>query len=104
MDRIGAVATLAVLASTLSIACGSSAPDHASIDAGAEPASDAPSETPRASEHDLLRPGLTVEEAAHVLWLLTNFDAFDVLYTGRGLSLEAVVEVLTTTAERSLYR
>lgn len=58
----------------------------------------------RLAEHDLLRPGLTVEEAAHVLWLLTSFDAFDVLYTGRGLSLEAVVEVLTTTAERSLYR
>ena len=37
----------------------------------------------------------TAEEAAHVLWLLTSFDAFDLLYTGRGLSLDEVVEILT---------
>jgi AcrR family transcriptional regulator len=53
---------------------------------------------------DLLRPGLSVDEAAHVLWLVTSFDAFDVLYSGRGLPVDAVVEILTTTAERSLYR
>ena len=52
----------------------------------------------------LLRPDITAEEAANVLWLLTSFDGFDVLFTGRGLSLEAVVDVLTAMAERSLYR
>ena len=49
-------------------------------------------------------PDITTEDAAHVLWLLTSFDGFDALFTGRGLSLEAVVEVLTAMAERSLYR
>ena len=39
-----------------------------------------------------------------MLWLLTSFDAFDLLYTGRGLSLDEVVEILTETAERSLLR
>jgi hypothetical protein len=38
-----------------------------------------------------------------VLWLVTSFDAFDVLYSGRRLPLDAIVEILTTTAERSLY-
>ena len=47
---------------------------------------------------------ISEEDAAHVLWLLTSFDSFDLLYTGRGLPLDDVVEVLTTTAERSLYR
>jgi AcrR family transcriptional regulator len=57
----------------------------------------------RLADRQLLRAGTTVQEAAHLLWLLTSFDAFDVLYSGRGLSLDAVIEVLTTTAERSLY-
>jgi hypothetical protein len=57
----------------------------------------------RLAAQDLLRPGLAVDEAAHILWLLSSFDAFDVLYTGRGLATGAVVEVLTATAERSLY-
>jgi AcrR family transcriptional regulator len=56
------------------------------------------------ASQDVLRPDLSVEEAAHVLWLLTSFDAFDVLYSGRGLPLDTVVDVLVTTAERALYR
>ncbi len=56
------------------------------------------------ADQQLLRPELTITEAAHVLWLVTSFDAFDVLYSARGLSLDETVEVLTTTAERSLYR
>ena len=40
----------------------------------------------RLAAQDLLRSDVTPEEAAHVLWLLTSFDAFDVLFTGRGLS------------------
>ena len=39
-----------------------------------------------------------------MLWLLSSFDAFDVLYTRAGLSVDAIVDLLTTTAERSLYR
>lgn len=57
----------------------------------------------RLAAQDLLRPGVTAEDAANVLWLLSSFDSFDVLFTGRGLSLDAVVEIQTAMAERSLY-
>jgi hypothetical protein len=53
-------------------------------------------------EQGLLRAGVTAEEAAHVLWLLAGFDAFDLLFTGRGLSADAVGDLLVTMAERSL--
>ena len=53
---------------------------------------------------DLLRADVTPEDAGHVLWLLTSFDALDVLATGRGLSLDEVAGILTALAERSLYR
>ena len=56
------------------------------------------------AEQDVLRPGVTEEEAANVMWLLASFDAFDSLYTGRGLSLDEVVGVLVATAERTLCR
>jgi AcrR family transcriptional regulator len=56
------------------------------------------------AEQDVLPPGVTEEEAANVMWLLASFDAFDSLYTGRGLSLDEVVDVLVTTAERTLCR
>jgi AcrR family transcriptional regulator len=58
----------------------------------------------RLDEQGALLPGVTAERAADVLWLLTSFDAFDQLYTGRGLPLDEVVEVLTQAAERSLCR
>jgi hypothetical protein len=51
-----------------------------------------------------LRPGMTQKDAAHVLWLLTGFDAFDMLYTGRGLSVDKVADLLIETAERTLCR
>ena len=53
-------------------------------------------------EQGHLRPGLSAEEAGDVLWVLTSFESFDLLYTGRGLPLDAVVERLTETAERAL--
>ena len=53
-------------------------------------------------EQGHLRPGLSAEEASDVLWLITSFESFDLLYTGRGLPLDAVVERLTETAERAL--
>jgi AcrR family transcriptional regulator len=58
----------------------------------------------RLDEHGLLRDDVTVDEAAHVLWVLTSFDAFDLLYTGRKLSLDEVVALLATSAERTLLR
>jgi AcrR family transcriptional regulator len=56
----------------------------------------------RLARQKALRPGLTQREAAHVMWLLTGFDAFDTLYTGRGLSVQKVGDLLVETAERTL--
>ena len=58
----------------------------------------------RLHEQGALRDDVTVGEAADVLWMLTSFEAFDALHTGRGLSVDAVSEVLAATAERSLCR
>ena len=54
--------------------------------------------------HDqgVLRPGVGADEANDVLWVLTSFESFDLLYTGRGLPLDAVVERLADTALRAL--
>jgi hypothetical protein len=41
---------------------------------------------------------------ADLLWLLTSSDAFDLLYTDRGLSVDDTTRVLVATAERSLLR
>jgi len=56
----------------------------------------------RLADQDLLRPDVTVSEATNVLWLLSSFDAFDQLYTGRGLSVEETALTLVTIAERTL--
>jgi AcrR family transcriptional regulator len=53
-------------------------------------------------EQGHLRNGVSAEEANDVLWVLTSFESFDLLYSGRGLPLDTVVERLTETAERSL--
>jgi AcrR family transcriptional regulator len=53
-------------------------------------------------EQGELLPGVTAEEAAHLLWVLTSFESFDLLYTGRGLPVDAIVELLTASAERAL--
>lgn len=58
----------------------------------------------RLAEQEILRPDVTEKEAADVLWLLTSFDSFDLLYTGRGLPVDEVARRLTATAERSLCR
>lgn len=58
----------------------------------------------RLDEQGHLRPGVDAGQAADLLWVLTSFDSFDALYTGRGLPLDEVVERLTTTAERTLLR
>jgi AcrR family transcriptional regulator len=53
-------------------------------------------------EQGHLRPGVAAREANDVLWVITSFESFDLLYTGRGLPLDTVVERLTETAERAL--
>jgi AcrR family transcriptional regulator len=49
-----------------------------------------------------LRAGTTVEDAAHQLWVLTSFDAYELLATGRGLEVDDAARVLVETAERAL--
>jgi AcrR family transcriptional regulator len=56
----------------------------------------------RLARHGLLRDGLTAREAADRLWVLTSFDAFDLLYRGRGLPADDLARVLVDVAERSL--
>ena len=58
----------------------------------------------RLAEQGVLRPDVEPDQAADVLWLLTGFDSFDLLYTGRALSREDTATTLITTAERSLCR
>jgi hypothetical protein len=35
--------------------------------------------------------------------MLTSFESFDLLFTGRSLSVDRTVELLIDTAERALY-
>ena len=58
----------------------------------------------RLAEQEVLRPDVTVGEAADVLWLLASFDSFDQLYTARKLAVDDVARTLITTAERTLCR
>ena len=57
----------------------------------------------RLAEQGVLREDLSVEDAEQVLWVLTSFESFDALYTGRGVSTDRTVELLIDTAERALY-
>jgi AcrR family transcriptional regulator len=56
----------------------------------------------RLADQHGLRPDVTVDEAANLLWVLTSFDAFDLLYTGRGLAIDEAAGLLCRAAERSL--
>jgi AcrR family transcriptional regulator len=49
-----------------------------------------------------LRPGLTARDASDLVWMLAGFEAFDALYTDRGLSAIATARTLVETAERAL--
>jgi AcrR family transcriptional regulator len=57
----------------------------------------------RLAEQGVLRKDVTVEHAEHILWMLSSFESFDSLFTGRGLPTDLVVEFLVETAERTLY-
>jgi AcrR family transcriptional regulator len=56
----------------------------------------------RLAEQGVLRPGVSADEAADLLWVLTSFDSFDLLYTSRALSVDKVADTFVTTAKRSL--
>jgi AcrR family transcriptional regulator len=56
----------------------------------------------RLRDQGILRVDVTVEEATHILWVIASFDAFDLLFTGRGLSPPDVIPHLVTMAERAL--
>lgn len=58
----------------------------------------------RLDEQGLLCEGVTRTEAARVLWVLTSFDAFDLLREGQGMSPAEIADLLIATAERSLLR
>ena len=56
----------------------------------------------RLHEQAHLRPEVTTEEAIDLLWVITSFESFDLLYSGRGLSANEVARVLVETAERTV--
>lgn len=56
----------------------------------------------RLAEQEILRADVTVDAATDLLCLLTSFDSFDLLHTGRGLPAAGVAELLIAAAERSL--
>jgi AcrR family transcriptional regulator len=58
----------------------------------------------RLDEQGALLPGVTSRYAADLLWMLCSFEAFDLLHTGRSLSVHAAAEALADTAERALCR
>jgi AcrR family transcriptional regulator len=58
----------------------------------------------RLADQGLLLPEVSKGQAADLLWLLTSFDSFDLLYTGKARPADSVALTLITTAERSLCR
>jgi hypothetical protein len=56
----------------------------------------------RLRDEGRLREDITPARAAHVIWLLASFDAYDLLATGRGLQPDDVAELLVDAAERAL--
>ena len=58
----------------------------------------------RLGEQGYLRPELGHEQAVDVLWVLSSWQTFDQLYTGRRLDQAAVAERLVTMARLALCR
>jgi len=56
----------------------------------------------RLARQGALRAGLTAKQAADRLWVLTSFDAFDLLSSGRGLPADEVAAALVEMAERDV--
>jgi AcrR family transcriptional regulator len=58
----------------------------------------------RLDEQGYLRPELGRERAVEILWVLTSWNSFDQLYSGRGLDQPAAAERLVTMARLTLCR
>lgn len=58
----------------------------------------------RLAEQGYLRDDVTEADAAHILFVMTSFDTFDQLYTGRGLPVDDVARLVVTMAERAVCR
>jgi hypothetical protein len=56
----------------------------------------------RLARQKQLKPGISAKRAAHVLWLVASFDAFDLLYAGRGLSARETGRILADTFESAV--
>jgi hypothetical protein len=56
------------------------------------------------SAQGYLREGVSVEEAAEILTVITSFQTFDELFTGCGLPEELVADRLVAITERSVCR
>jgi AcrR family transcriptional regulator len=56
----------------------------------------------RLARQKQLRPGVSASKAAHVLWLVASFEAFDLLYTGRGLSARETGRILADSFENAV--
>ena len=55
-------------------------------------------------EQQLLRNGVTPAAAADLMFVLTSFDGFDLLFSGRGMTADQVAKAFIETAERALLR
>ena len=55
-----------------------------------------------AANEGYLRSRLSVAEAADLLWVLTSFETFDQLYSGRRLSQTVVARRIVALAEGAL--
>src|SRR5215207_5388419 len=58
----------------------------------------------RLEAQGLLRDGLSRDEAAQILWVLTSFPTFDQLFRERGLSAASVADRVRAMAEHTLLR
>ncbi|WP_322937513.1 TetR/AcrR family transcriptional regulator [Nocardioides bizhenqiangii] len=52
----------------------------------------------------VLREDVSKEQAFDALWVLTSFEALDLLVTGRRMSLDRAINTLVNMAERSVCR
>jgi AcrR family transcriptional regulator len=58
----------------------------------------------RLDEDGALRPDVSVDDAANMLWMVCSFESFDLLHTGRRLSVDDTIELIAATAERAVCR
>ena len=56
----------------------------------------------RLADDSVLRSDTSVGDATHLLWVITSFESFDLLYTTRDLSIDHTIDLLVSIAERSL--